>query len=97
MAVIGRHVGGCSGAWSEQGKEEGGCSGAVSEPLRWIIRVMWACAKKPKAVRQLVLVCGVNGGCGIRQKENHPDALIQAFSMILNNYFKIVLIYMTYI
>ena len=44
-------------------------------------RVVWACAKKPEAVRQLVSVCGVNGGCGVRQKENLPDALIQGFSI----------------
>ena len=25
-------------------------------------RVVWACAKKPEAVRQLILVHGVNGG-----------------------------------
>jgi len=44
-------------------------------------RVVWAYVKKPEAVRQLVLVRGVNGGCGVRRKENRPDALIQAFSI----------------
>ena len=44
-------------------------------------RVVWACAKKPEAVRQLVSIRGVNGGCGVRRKENCPNALIQAFSI----------------
>jgi hypothetical protein len=40
---------------------------------------VWACAKKPEALHQLVYVCDVNRGCGIQWKENCPDALIQAF------------------
>ena len=57
-----------------------GCSGAASEAFAVENeRVVWAYAKKPEAVRQLVSLHCINGGCGVRWKENRLDTLIQAF------------------
>jgi hypothetical protein len=47
-----------------------GCNGTTSEAPY---------AKKPKAVRQLISVRGINGSCSVWWKENRPDILIQAF------------------
>ena len=39
-------------------------------------RVVWACVKKPEAVRQLVSIRGVNSGCGEREPSGHPNSSV---------------------